>query len=348
MPCTRPFLFLETQNSGEDTTVTQNGTTTGWGFVHMAAALLAVEHFNHRDASVFQELKGMKDCPVQLEPRFFDSRAVGHYAAQSFAKQGVIPCAIAGPFSDQPALELGALATAHQFPLVAYRAFNDRVSSQEVNPYSSQVFPDLEASSEALLSYLLFANRTNYISFVYPATDGGTQRREAFTYMLDQNEMRWVAEPYQVDADYDFDSLYETMKAVLQKIKDRGYRTIVVSVDDPVYRQVGPLAVAAEELGMTNGDYFWIWLGTIDIFENRPDHGMDKLLQGSVWVAAGENYFIDPANDPFYKTWLQQSTTGLVDRLNQANPIAIGEPGYVFAKPDFFSQVFPDWYVFIM
>ena len=311
----------------------------------MAAALLAVEHFNNRDASIFKELDGMKDCPVKLEPHFFDSHAVGHYAAQSFAAQDSIPCAIAGPFSDQPALELSTLATAYQFPLVAYRAFNDRVSSNAINPYTSQVFPDLEAYSESLLSYLGSANRSNYISMLYPATDGGTQRREALAFLLDQNKTRWFAEPYQIGHDYAFNVLYETMKNALGKIKEKGYRTIVVSLDDPVVRQVRPLSQAAEELGMLDGDYFWIWFGTIDLFENIPGNYLtNKMLRGSVWVAGGENYFLDPENDPFYNTWLQQPAE-FVDRVNQANPIPEGEPGYVFAETDYFSKVFPDWYV---
>ena len=323
----------------------------------MAAALMAVDFFNNRDPFVFQELEHYKDCPITLEAQFFDDRVIGHSAAQSFAQQGVIPCAIAGPFSDQPALELSTFAMAHQFPLVASRAFNNRISSQEVSPFSNQVFPDLETSSEALLSYLMHFNRTNFISFVYPATEVGSQRREAFTYLMDQNKMQWFAQPYQnpPPASYNNNSngsqqqqqqIYNTMKSMLQRVKDRGYRTIVLSMDDPFFPQFMPLSMAAEELHMTTNDYIFIWIGSFDVFQEEPppfQASAVHLLRRSVWLVSGENYFVDPLNDPFLLRWRQQPPS-FVDRLNNiANPIPDGEPGYVFAGPDYFSKVSPDW-----
>jgi len=306
----------------------------------MASALIAVEHFNMRNPTIFKELENMTNCPIKLDARVLDSRVVGHGAAQSFTEQGVIPCAIAGPFSDQPALELSTLATAHQFPLVAYRVFNDRLSSKKINPFSSQVFPDLHATTDALVSFLLFANRTNYISFLYPATDVGTQRREALTHKMDSNGMRWYAEPYQGD----HEDLLEEMKQVLQKAKDKGYRTIVVSMDDPVIRHLVSLARAADELGMSDGDYFWIWMGTIEVFRDYPSEiSVKKILEGSVWVISGEDYYLDPSDNPFLKTWSQQSNTNFADRVNSANPIPEGEPGYAVATPELFSSVIPDW-----
>lgn len=332
--------------SGTDQTFDINGTANSWGYTHMAAAMIAVEHFNNRDSTIFTQLANFTySCPIKLRPRFLDSQVVGHHAAETFTQQEMIPCAIAGPFSDQPALELSTLATAYQFPLVAYRAYNNRISEQAVNPFSSQVFPDLEASSEALLSFLFYTNRTNYINFIYPANDAGSQRREALTRLLDENEMQWFAEPYEVPLDYNGKQLYLTMRSLLEKVKEKGYRTIVVSLDDPVYEQIVPLSIAAEELGMLGNDYFWIWLGSIDVFEdpsNLSVDSLDRLLQGSAWIAAGEEYFALPFQDPFYNTWVQQDEA-FVERLEQVNPIEAGEPGYVPASADYFQNIFPDW-----
>ena len=64
------------------------------------------------------------------------------------------PCAMVGPFSDLPALELSAVANAAQFPHVALRSFNMRVGSETFSPYTSQIFPDLMASTNALVTFL--------------------------------------------------------------------------------------------------------------------------------------------------------------------------------------------------
>lgn len=91
--------------------------------------MLAIDHFNTRNATmVVPELAQLQDCSVQLNlGAVFDTGTVGHMASRSFQKKATTPCAMAGPFNDGPALELSALATASEIPIVVHRAVSDRL-----------------------------------------------------------------------------------------------------------------------------------------------------------------------------------------------------------------------------
>lgn len=139
------------------------------GFVHMSAALLAIEHFNSRNTSIVKELANYSECPVQLSittsnnnnnssssspSLFFDTGGEdGHAASRSLFDAAwdtnendnnampsqPQPCAIVGPFQDVPALELSTMASASRIPLVAHRAYNSRVASPIYSPFSTLV-----------------------------------------------------------------------------------------------------------------------------------------------------------------------------------------------------------------
>ena len=345
--------------SGEDTSyqiTNTSNTNFSMGFSHMAGALLAMEHFNARNGSIVPELAELTDCPIffdEANSKFFDTQAIGHYASQTFAQQQVVPCSIAGPFFDTPNSDLSTFAQAYSIPLVSHRAFNNRIFDASVAPYTSVVFPDLAASSDTLVEFLLYKGRSNYISIFYPSadsTDSGGQRREALTLALDQHNMRWFAQPYIPQKN--ISELEQHMTDVLQNVRDRGYRTIVVALESTIHshtkhtKQIVSLARAANKLGMLEGgNYFWIWMGDIpQVWTDDFDDAqlIIQLLHGSAWVAAGEGYFLQPEVEPFFQVWRQLPGTGFSARLNDVNPIPEGEPGYVRASDEIFAAVDPE------
>ena len=170
------------------------------GFFHLAAAQLAVEHFNSRNATVVPELQSMyRDCPYTFAPELLQAVDTGtdqHYAMESIVQDLVrsklqqnastsvsgrppmiLPDAIAGPYNELPTLELSVLATGLQIPLVAARVLNPNLLQNKQHPYFHQVGPDPHSAMGFVATYLRHIGRTNYIAILYPASSasGGTE-----------------------------------------------------------------------------------------------------------------------------------------------------------------------------
>jgi hypothetical protein len=103
------------------------------------------------------------------------------------------------------------------------------------------------------------------------------------------------------------------------------------------------LAEAAVEVGLTNGEYFFIWFGDFDPFfgSAREGSAIREFLKGSIFMTPFEGHHLG-WQDPFYVAWKSQGKPE-VDRLNGINPILPGEPGYFFAEDDYFTKADPEW-----
>ena len=304
----------------------------------MSAALLAIDHFNARNTSVVPELANFTSCNVRFDTnrsRFFDTGSITHLASKELWRQSIEPCAIAGPFNDIPAVDLSVLALSAEIPLVAHRAYNLRVASNTLSPFSSQVFPGTIASANNLMDFLFYKERTNNIAVLYSLTETGIQRREALAVELkNATQMEWTSSGYDAFNVTTGKSILEAM----EDIKQSGYRTIVVAMEFP-WDETKPLADAAEELGMNNGDHFYTWFGFFQPSSAFTDNtNITKLLSGSAWLLPLSEAFLYPETDPFARAWHGQGKEN-VDRLNAANPISPGEVGYVLAEDNFFRSV---------
>jgi hypothetical protein len=341
-----------------------------------------LQHFNNRDTVIVPELGqdvfaysdsgsgSINSCQVMLDPvrsSIRDTGSVGHLAAQSFFPKSInsnnssatqltdngiiIPCAMAGPFHDMPAADLGTLGLTLDIPVTVHRAYNPRVVTPLFSPYTSQIFPDLLTYSGVAADVLLRQGRSDYIAVVYSLTDTGVLRAEGLTLSLDDRHMRNQAFSYFIPGylanttGYENDSIFQT----LRKVKESGFRTILVGMENPA-QEMELLADAAAALDMSNGDYFWSWFGSIDpaLLQTQSEN-VTKLLAGSAWLAPLEsNLFKNENNpdnitaDPFMKAWKAQDAAA-VDRLNQANPLEEGQPGYFFAEADYFQTHEPEY-----
>jgi len=93
---------------------------------------------------------------------------------------------------------------------------------------------------------------------------------------------------------------------------------------------------------MNNGDYVWLWFGAFEAsYMNSQNANITKLLHGSAFVLPLEGYTWN-AQDAFLGFW-QKKTSAFADRVNGANPIEEGEPGYAFAGPKYFETSMPDY-----
>ena len=324
----------------------------------MAAAVLAMDQFNNRDPTVVSELASLGDCNIVFDMNnsyFFDTGIFNHRSTQllqeEVIKTGVIPCAIAGPHNDLPAQLLSTFAASVEIPLVAHRAFNSRVNTDFFSPYSNQVYPHQLAMIDALLAFLRYTKRTNYIAILYSAAgDTSTQRQESLASRLKAEGMRY--RPYAFEYEYSQgDEVNEalTLNTTLTNLKNDGYRTVVVMLDFPEW-ELQLIADAAEEVGGVNGDdYFWIYAGGIDLsaFSLTPvglvlNDISISFLAGSAMLSPLEGFqAADPDNDPFAISWKSQNAS-FVDRVNAYVTIGNDEPGHYTAFPDYFQQLLPE------
>jgi hypothetical protein len=166
------------------------------GFAHMASALLAMEHFNDRNTEVVPELAEFDSCPFRFDlnkSRVFDTGIVGHMASKALFSSGELPCAIAGPFNDDPALDLTTLAEAGELPLVAHRAYNSRVISKIQSGISHQTYPDAESAATITRQFLKEKERYDFFTVLYPSVswDRGLSVPVAFSPFRTTIDRHW-------------------------------------------------------------------------------------------------------------------------------------------------------------
>jgi len=135
----------------------------------------------------------------------------------------------------------------------------------------------------------------------------------------------------------------------LERVKERGFRTIIILLEDPEW-DIPEIANAAEALGMLDGgEYFFVLLGPFRaslLFPSwSPGDGdgsntnnVTKLLYGSAWIAVIEPWVVGQEQDRFFRSLTSQGAS-FVDLVNSMNPISPGQPGYVYADPYFFQNL---------
>jgi hypothetical protein len=114
----------------------------------------------------------------------------------------------------------------------------------------------------------------------------------------------------------------------------------VIAPEDPT-SEIPLLAEAAVEVGLTNGEYLFIWFGDFDPFYGSQNSTIREFLKGSIFMTPFVGHHLG-WSDPFYVAWKRQGKME-VDRLNDANPILPGEPGYFFTEDNYFTKADPEW-----
>lgn len=367
--------------SGRDQNLTNKG------FSHIAAALLAIDHFNARNSTVVPELAdALEGCNVRFDTnqtRMFDTGSITHQASQSLWEQDIVPCAIAGPFSDVPAIDLSVMALSAKIPLVAHRAYNLRITSDYQSPFSSQVFPGTISSARKTVEFLLHKGRTDFIGVLYSLTETGTQVQQALAIELDHSQVEWISAGYSLNDEHtedqghegEFEDDHEGHENEHQRIGEHEEKDGHVDEDidweqghmdkhsilaalrtikDFGYRTIvvamefpddeaHVIADAAEQLGMNQGDHLWIWHG---VFESNLAHSENANMTKLLSGSA----LLMPYSDAFLNPETDPFAKAwysqgkeAVDRLNTANPIESGDIGYVFAEDDWFQTVDLEW-----
>jgi hypothetical protein len=177
-------------------------------------------------------------------------------------------------------------------------------------------------------------------------TEIGLQRNEAVTLGFDSSNIRYKVYPFFPPSLVNVAFAERQILTDVRKMREDGYRTIVVVLEDPV-SEIPVLADAAEEFEMNRGEHFWVFVGYFEeSFTQRssaPEYAnVTKLLSGSAFLTAAENHHLDPVGDRFLSSWLRQNVT-FVERVNSLNPIEEGQLGYFRAEESFFQAFKPEF-----
>lgn len=233
------------------------------GWVQLASALMAVDHFNQRDASVVSELPSLlQDCSdVKISDiSVLDTGTNEHLAIEDLLRIRDTPNAIVGPYNEIPALELSVLATTLQIPIVAHRADDSNLLMADKHPYFSQVNPDTLSEVAFLGSYLNHTGRDDFIAVLYSTSASTMQKVDLLrVILLDQHKMSQVRTfSYHNTNDGITKALPDaSIQSALERVKATGFRTIVWITDD-IPQDAHLVHEAASSLELDLGHHFWI------------------------------------------------------------------------------------------
>jgi hypothetical protein len=339
-----PFTYGTTIPSVVKTFVDDRGL---FGFTHMAAAYMALQHWNDRDASVIAEIGNYRTCPYQFDLSksvFVDSSSASalQQVEQQFSRQDSTFCAMVGPYDDLPASDFSVLAKAAHVPIVPYRGFNMKLVNPMYNSFTTMVFPDPEMVSASLAEFLVGRGRTNFVSIL--ASVGAVDIAQMLTLKFFVEGIAHTSTHFFSPPEVLEQRPGANVKTAVRNVKNDGFRTIVVITDFPL-ADLHAIADEAEANGLNNGDYFWVFMGPIDIEQAFLDaaklglaltSNITKLTRGAAYITASENRFRDPQGDLFLKSWKQQNTS-VLETLKTLNPIQPGQDGYYNPPSNFFT-----------
>ncbi|CAB9500493.1 Gamma-aminobutyric acid (GABA) B receptor [Seminavis robusta] len=302
------------------------------GWVYMAAALLAVDHFNDKDPAVIKELgqPELADCPFKfVNVSVVDTGTESHMATKSLLQriQDVGPVdAIAGPYNNQPALELSVLATGMESPIVAFRGLDQSLVLPDKHPFFSQVYPDLNGDMEFVGKFLAYTNRTDYIAILYSNEDTVLQRVEVLRQILRQMGIYNVLTFSYLGVEKSEEGEDRGVDDAVRRISQTGYRTIIVMMTNPVV-DFELLAPAAHKYELDIGGHFFIMVGGLDPSSSGKDDVLvhyryrpeGRLLQGMAFLYIWDNEYVDSDGD-FQRT-IRQQNNSFFQRMVDLNPV---------------------------
>ena len=175
-------------------------------------------------------------------------------------------------------VSIAGLAKTFSFASVAQR--NLEVFEAAVVKNSLTIGPDLELYAIAIIRSLQFLGRTPFVTVLHPLTSTGFQAGGLIKYMENFFPGTRVEAIPIKEKEEDMDDIVKN----LERVKAVGYRTIILSLEFPS-RGLRNVAMAANQVGLTNGEYVWILYGDFNqVFLDDVDKDPEvaELLKGSI------------------------------------------------------------------
>jgi hypothetical protein len=311
----------------------------------MAAAQIAMDHFNERNPSVVPQLADLGNCSVYFPAQAVADTQFNHLVSTEAVINTVqrqctvdkqVPCGVIGPASDRAAVHLQSIAGALRIPQMLFYQMSHKLHDGAT---VIGVTVSTQQHVVAMLSYLrgrefLFVV---YDSFPQQAELANGIQRTARDYNLQATIATVKGKP---GGDH-----LNAYRKVVRQIKLSGIKTIALYLEKT--STVAYVATLLEEEGMFTSEYVYILTGVsvpIDRFatmfaEIETGSPLDKLLTGALVFDQMDN-FRWRGDDPFLAAWRQQNST-FVDRMNSLVPVSPDKVGFFPAPADFFQTVDP-------
>ncbi|CAB9503945.1 expressed unknown protein [Seminavis robusta] len=311
------------------------------GFFHLAAARLAVDHFNSRNASIIRDMdRYTHNCTIKFHEeqlRAVDTGVNSHAAMESVIEQlmhggSPPPDAIAGPFNEIPALELSVLATGLKSPLVAHKSLDYDLLLPKRNPFFSHVNADSYSNMQFVGTYLQHMKRTNYIAVLYCSNLSNLQNAAVLRKVLeekgfDQVLMFSYTPNYMIQADEyrEFWEQQSDIQTAVAQVKESGFRTIVL-LANILHADAVELGPAVAKAGLDQGKHFWVIREgstspnsqQMQVFlQSAINKHNASFLQGSPHLLAYDGYDLNHVD---FQVYLEQLDAAFYQRVLELMP----------------------------
>ena len=183
--------------------------------------------------------------------------------------------------------------------------------------------------------------RKDFIATIYPVSPFGTQIREVLTINYQTANIthrsfgifRELLQP----GGQENDPLAQLeLDEVMHRVKESGYRTIVLALEDP-FLELPVIAQSANRVGLTNGDFLWVHFGEFEFsFVYGEDPDVIRFLSGSVLSLP-----LDDETDQLISAW-NKIDSDFTARVRASYPKdALG--GYVLTT-EYYEAFAPDYF----
>ena len=312
-------------------------------FSFLAAAQLAMDHFNAGNPSVVPELQHLQNCSVYFPNQtttVLDSQMVGGAAVQALwkatQKTDSPPCAVLGPMDSRAAEDVTAVTAGLQIPNVLYYAELNRFAARNAHTVATVLSPHARAT--VMAEWLLQQHR-QYVAVIHFGKDGSSDLAEELVDVGLHEPYNLVVRTFQRNF-----ANPNSLPRLLDDLFETGITTIVLNFDNP--RSIKSLARALDEKNMLGDEYLYILSPDAVPTNDRLGNSYDGTLNGSPLdrLFSGALVFdqVDPFRlhnddgDAFLSAWRQRDAA-FVKRLNALHPLPPDHESYYQAEPDFFQ-----------
>lgn len=336
-------------------------------FSMMAAAELARHHFNARDTTIVPELGKLGQCNITMpdseeyEVKYIDTGYDKRSTVRDFRDMRYILdhrdtgnttgspdsdshfCAFVGPVHPYVVDGIYSFSESGRIPIIAYETTSSKFSSQREYPFFASTIPNAYDFGVIISKAFRDIWTREGVGIIYDEDDysdfGVQLERPLFDFIEKFDHEATFAHTYKFDD--------ESIQVALERVKSKGYRTIIVLNDRP--GSVEKIAQIADSMNMIGTGYFWLLMGAafrpslIRSMKHYVDSPMDKLLRGAALFTNYDRSIYNP-NEPFIKAWKSQKFVS-TDQLNRLQPIdkKNSKPHYL-ASASYFQEEVPSEY----
>jgi hypothetical protein len=204
----------------------------------------------------------------------------------------------------------------------------------EKHPYFSQVSACPISEMEFVASYLNHTNRNDYIAIVYSSTASAMHKVDILRAILDQgmvNRQVRAFSYHSIDSDSDtaVEGLHDvSIRYALAKVKETGFRTIVLLPDD-IRADAVEIQEAAATYELDRGGHMWVISGgtaqlssteQYDILRwSKTTFGRGSFLNGAAYLIPYDGFSFDYL--PVFHNTMRRQNKSFVERLAALTPI---------------------------